>query len=182
MPTKLSPTVGGSRRLLLQSIGKLHSARSYLIPRFDLSTLVQQHFRMSIILPLCPLVITGHLKSFSALVGLSHVIYGALAVYLWSSSREMPCSKHTITWSTWQWSRLSVGRRSIRTSSNKSMPCRNEVEEIQLQSMSNASTHCDHLLTLSWRFFKRLKLDYPQPDTTRASRRFVKAMKRLEVR
>ena len=32
------------------------------------------------------------------------------------------------------------------------------------------------------RFFKRLKLDYPQPDTTRASRRFVKAMKRLEVR
>ncbi|TAQ87849.1 hypothetical protein B7494_g3806 [Chlorociboria aeruginascens] len=30
------------------------------------------------------------------------------------------------------------------------------------------------------RFFKRLKLDYPQQDTTRASRRFVKAMKRLE--
>lgn len=30
------------------------------------------------------------------------------------------------------------------------------------------------------KFFKRLKLDYPQPDTTRASRRFVKAMKRLE--
>ncbi|KAL2136590.1 hypothetical protein VTI74DRAFT_2895 [Chaetomium olivicolor] len=28
-------------------------------------------------------------------------------------------------------------------------------------------------------FFKRLKLDYPTPDTTRASRRFVKAMKRL---
>ncbi len=31
------------------------------------------------------------------------------------------------------------------------------------------------------RFFKRLKLDYPTPETTRASRRFVKAMKRLEV-
>jgi hypothetical protein len=31
------------------------------------------------------------------------------------------------------------------------------------------------------RFFKRLKLDYPQPETTRASRRFVKAMKRLDV-
>jgi len=30
------------------------------------------------------------------------------------------------------------------------------------------------------RFFKRLKLDYPQQDTTRASRRFVKAMKRLD--
>ncbi|KAG0652205.1 dual specificity kinase lkh1 [Hyphodiscus hymeniophilus] len=30
------------------------------------------------------------------------------------------------------------------------------------------------------KFFKRLKLDYPQQDTTRASRRFVKAMKRLE--
>ncbi|RDL40577.1 uncharacterized protein BP5553_00556 [Venustampulla echinocandica] len=30
------------------------------------------------------------------------------------------------------------------------------------------------------KFFKRLKLDYPQPDTTRASRRFVKAMKRLD--
>ncbi|KAL3424736.1 CMGC/CLK protein kinase [Phlyctema vagabunda] len=30
------------------------------------------------------------------------------------------------------------------------------------------------------KFFKRLKLDYPTPDTTRASRRFVKAMKRLE--
>lgn len=30
------------------------------------------------------------------------------------------------------------------------------------------------------KFFKRLKLDYPQPETTRASRRFVKAMKRLE--
>ncbi|CZS93571.1 hypothetical protein WAI453_001108 [Rhynchosporium graminicola] len=29
------------------------------------------------------------------------------------------------------------------------------------------------------KFFKRLKLDYPQPDTTRASRRFVKAMKHL---
>jgi len=29
------------------------------------------------------------------------------------------------------------------------------------------------------RYFKRLKLDYPTPDTTRASRRFVKAMKPL---
>jgi hypothetical protein len=36
------------------------------------------------------------------------------------------------------------------------------------------------MLTIT-RFFKRLKLDYPQPETTRASRRFVKAMKRLEV-
>lgn len=36
------------------------------------------------------------------------------------------------------------------------------------------------LLTLV-RFFKRAKLDYPQADTSRASRRFVKAMKRLEV-
>lgn len=31
------------------------------------------------------------------------------------------------------------------------------------------------------RYFKRLKLDYPQPDTSKASRRFVKAMKHLEV-
>lgn len=31
------------------------------------------------------------------------------------------------------------------------------------------------------RYFKRLKLDYPTADTTRASRRFVKAMKRLQV-
>lgn len=30
------------------------------------------------------------------------------------------------------------------------------------------------------KFFKRLKLDYPQQETTRASRRFVKAMKKLE--
>ncbi|KAH6681997.1 kinase-like domain-containing protein [Halenospora varia] len=30
------------------------------------------------------------------------------------------------------------------------------------------------------KFFKRLKLDYPQQETTRASRRFVKAMKRLD--
>ncbi|KAL2256690.1 hypothetical protein VTK26DRAFT_1302 [Humicola hyalothermophila] len=29
------------------------------------------------------------------------------------------------------------------------------------------------------KYFKRLKLDYPTPDTTRASRRFVKAMKKL---
>ncbi|KAK3295466.1 kinase-like domain-containing protein [Chaetomium fimeti] len=29
------------------------------------------------------------------------------------------------------------------------------------------------------KYFKRLKLDYPMPDTTRASRRFVKAMKKL---
>lgn len=32
------------------------------------------------------------------------------------------------------------------------------------------------------RYFKRLKLDYPTPDTTRGSRRFVKAMKQLHVR
>ncbi|KAK4106192.1 kinase-like protein [Parathielavia hyrcaniae] len=31
------------------------------------------------------------------------------------------------------------------------------------------------------KYFKRLKLDYPTPDTTRASRRFVKAMKRLPI-
>lgn len=31
------------------------------------------------------------------------------------------------------------------------------------------------------KYFKRGKLDYPQPDTTRASRRFVKAMKKLDV-
>ena len=33
----------------------------------------------------------------------------------------------------------------------------------------------------SSRYFKRLRLDYPTPDTTRASRRFVKNMKRLNV-
>jgi hypothetical protein len=39
-----------------------------------------------------------------------------------------------------------------------------------------------HLHALTFvRFFKRLKLDYPQPETTRASRRFVKAMKKLDV-
>lgn len=32
------------------------------------------------------------------------------------------------------------------------------------------------------RYFKRNKLDYPTADTTRASRRFVKNMKRLAVR
>lgn len=37
-----------------------------------------------------------------------------------------------------------------------------------------------HLLT-NYRFFKRLKLDYPTPDTTRGSRRFVKAMRHLDV-
>jgi dual-specificity kinase len=37
-----------------------------------------------------------------------------------------------------------------------------------------------HKLT-SPRYFKRLKLDYPTPDTTRGSRRFVKAMKHLDV-
>ena len=31
------------------------------------------------------------------------------------------------------------------------------------------------------KYFKRLKLDYPQQETSRASRRFVKAMKKLEV-
>lgn len=31
------------------------------------------------------------------------------------------------------------------------------------------------------RYFKRLKLDYPTTDTTRGSRRFVKAMKHLQV-
>ena len=37
------------------------------------------------------------------------------------------------------------------------------------------------MLTLPNRYFKRAKLDYPQTETTRASRRFVKAMKRLDV-
>ncbi|RFU79141.1 cmgc clk kinase [Trichoderma arundinaceum] len=32
------------------------------------------------------------------------------------------------------------------------------------------------------KYFKRLKLDYPTPETTRGSRRFVKAMKHLSVR
>lgn len=36
-------------------------------------------------------------------------------------------------------------------------------------------------LTSTSRYFKRLKLDYPTPETTRASRRFVKNMKRLQV-
>jgi hypothetical protein len=31
------------------------------------------------------------------------------------------------------------------------------------------------------RYFKRLKLDYPTMDTTRGSKRFVKAMKHLDV-
>lgn len=34
---------------------------------------------------------------------------------------------------------------------------------------------------LSCRYFKRLRLDYPTAETTRASRRFVKNMKRLSV-
>lgn len=37
------------------------------------------------------------------------------------------------------------------------------------------------LLTPVYRYFKRLKLDYPTAETTRASRRFVKNMKRLSV-
>jgi len=32
------------------------------------------------------------------------------------------------------------------------------------------------------RYFKRTRLDYPTNETTRASRRFVKAMKKLHVR
>lgn len=32
------------------------------------------------------------------------------------------------------------------------------------------------------KYFKRLKLDYPTQETSRASRRFVKAMKKLSVR
>lgn len=31
------------------------------------------------------------------------------------------------------------------------------------------------------RYFKRLKLDYPNVDTTRGSKRFVRAMKNLDV-
>ena len=37
------------------------------------------------------------------------------------------------------------------------------------------------MVLTSIRYFKRLKLDYPTPDTNRASKRFVKAMKRLDV-
>lgn len=36
-------------------------------------------------------------------------------------------------------------------------------------------------LLTSFRYFKRGKLDYPQQETTRASRRFVKAMRKLDV-
>jgi len=32
---------------------------------------------------------------------------------------------------------------------------------------------------LSFRYFKRQSLDYPQPDTPRSSKKFVKAMKHL---
>lgn len=39
----------------------------------------------------------------------------------------------------------------------------------------------ENKLTLRSRYFSRLKLNYPQADTNKASRRFVKAMKRLDV-
>lgn len=44
----------------------------------------------------------------------------------------------------------------------------------------NFQWYFDQTLTLS-RYFKRGKLDYPQIETTRASKRFVKAMKKLDV-
>lgn len=47
-------------------------------------------------------------------------------------------------------------------------------------SHSRAQLFC--VCAHTWnRYFKRLKLDYPTTETTRASRRFVKAMKKLDV-
>lgn len=48
--------------------------------------------------------------------------------------------------------------------------------------MSQPDTILRNTVLTSTRYFKRLKLDYPTPDTNRASKRFVKAMKRLDVR
>ena len=49
------------------------------------------------------------------------------------------------------------------------------------KSVTHRNNTTTNRLTAS-RYFKRLKLDYPTPDTTRGSRRFVKAMKHLSVR
>jgi hypothetical protein len=68
----------------------------------------------------------------------------------------------------------------ILTSFNKSTPWQNEMEGIRPQSKLGVPYYTKQLIDLL-RFFKRLKLDYPQQETTRASRRFVKAMKKLEV-
>lgn len=46
---------------------------------------------------------------------------------------------------------------------------------------SSQQTSACKVLTAG-RYFKRLKLDYPTPETNRASRRFVKCMKKLPVR
>lgn len=55
-----------------------------------------------------------------------------------------------------------------------------KVDSYLVQSVNKMSTRSGG--NPAAKYFKRLKLDYPTPATTRGSRRFVKAMKRLEVR
>lgn len=55
-----------------------------------------------------------------------------------------------------------------------------KIDSYLVQSVNKMSTRSGG--NPASKYFKRLKLDYPTPATTRGSRRFVKAMKRLEVR
>lgn len=62
------------------------------------------------------------------------------------------------------------------------------VNKMATRSTGNAASKYDFLLASTHpitnqgcRYFKRLRLDYPTAETTRASRRFVKNMKRLSV-
>ncbi|TVY38660.1 Dual specificity protein kinase [Lachnellula subtilissima] len=57
--------------------------------------------------------------------------------------------------------------------------CGSRIDSHLIQTVNNMSKRSGG--NQASKFFKRLKLDYPQPETSRASRRFVKAMKRLET-
>lgn len=65
----------------------------------------------------------------------------------------------------------TLNKMSTRNGGNPASKC--------VLDASSASGRDPSLTVL--RYFKRLKLDYPTTDTTRGSRRFVKAMKNLSV-
>ncbi|KAG9246397.1 kinase-like domain-containing protein [Calycina marina] len=56
--------------------------------------------------------------------------------------------------------------------------CAGKMDPKLIQSVNAMSKRSGGNAASKW--FKRLKLDYPAPETTRASKRFVKAMKKLE--
>jgi len=128
-----------------------------------------------------PPAITVRPKLYWAWVGVSRAIFGASDVFWWNFTLATPFFKPMTISSIWQWCRLLLDKRSIQGLLGQWRGLEGLQCPTQFQGTQPFRWYRENYTDWVGRYFKGTRLDYPNDETTRASKKYVHAMKLLPV-